>query len=123
MKTFLFTIVSATILLSCSSQNTGAITTDATYGYSKDNPVKVGGVDSGPANERKYLNNLTGPNGEPVTFHRNGSCCAFETSNSSFGGMLDIYSVTYEGKGDTIKLYINMYDSAKLKAPLGFKMK
>ncbi|ESU25071.1 hypothetical protein FSS13T_18600 [Flavobacterium saliperosum S13] len=38
-------------------------------------------------------------------------------------GMLDIYKITYEGKKDTLTLYLNMYDKEKLKAPLGFKFK
>lgn len=97
---------------------------DETYGYSKENPIKVGGNSNGPANERNYLNSLSGPNGETVQFKRSGSCCHFETKNSDFGmGMLDIYRVTYEGKNDTVSLYINMYDKAKLKAPVGFKFK
>ncbi|ESU22941.1 hypothetical protein FLJC2902T_32400 [Flavobacterium limnosediminis JC2902] len=100
------------------------MTTDSTYGYSKENPIKVGGDVNGPANERNFLSSLSGPNGEAIWFERSGSCCSFETRNSSFGmGMLDRYKVTYEGKKDTLVLYLNMYDKAKLKAPLGFKFK
>lgn len=122
----LFIIFAGTIILSCSSTKsvTQETTTDATYGYSKENPIKVGGESDGPANERKYLNSLSGPNGETLIYKRSGSCCHFETKSSSFGmGMLDIYKVTYEGKKDTVSLYINMYDKAKLKAPVGFKFK
>ncbi len=118
------------LLLSCaSSANTNTsddskVSTDKTYGYSEKNPIKVGGVENGPINERKYLNSLTGPNGEKVSYERRGSCCAFNTKNSPFGGgLLDIYAVSYEGKNDTISLYLNMYDKANLKAPIGFKMK
>ncbi|MBD8082762.1 2-dehydro-3-deoxyphosphooctonate aldolase [Chryseobacterium sp. GCR10] len=100
------------------------MSSDETYGYTEKNPVKVGGATNGPSNERKYLNSLTGPNGEAVSFVRNGSCCAFSTKNSPFGGgLLDMYSVTYEGKKDTVTLYLNMYDKGKLKAPAGFKIK
>ena len=122
----LLIILSLTTLVSCSTTKSGApeLNTDATYGYSEKNPIKVGGDINGPANEQKFLNSLTGPNGEVVEYSRSGSCCHFETRNSSFGmGMLDIYRVTYEGKKDTVKLYINMYDKAKLKAPVGFKFK
>jgi hypothetical protein len=31
--------------------------------------------------------------------------------------------VTYDGKKDTVTLYLNMYDKAKLKAPLGFRFR
>lgn len=114
------------VFISCSTSKTGSNenTSNANYGYSKDNPIKVGGNSNGPANERNYLNSLSGPNGEQVTYSRSGSCCHFETKNSSFGmGMLDIYRVTYEGKKDTISLYLNMYDKETLKCPVGFKFK
>ena len=93
------------------------------YGYSEKNPIKVGGVNTGPANERNYLNKLTGPKGEPVTYHRQGSCCMFESSKASFGGMLDIYEVEIEGVTIKKHLYLNMYDEDKLYAPKGFLMK
>ena len=126
--TYLFSI--AVMLLSCtvanntSAENGGNISTDNTYGYTEKNPVKVGGTEKGPLDERKYLSSLTGPNGEQVSFVRVGSCCPFSTRNSPFGGgLLDMYTVTYEGKKDSVTLYLNMYDKAKVKAPVGFKMK
>ncbi|WP_255345422.1 hypothetical protein [Pontibacter sp. BAB1700] len=39
------------------------------------------------------------------------------------GGLLDKYSITYEGLAEPIILYINMYDSDKLKVPVGFTLK
>ncbi len=121
MKYFILLII-LSIFISCSSakENTSSIN----YGYSEKNAVKVGGFDNGPRNERNYLNSLTGPNGEKVVFNRLGSCCEFKTKNSPFGnGLLDKYAVTYEGKKDTVVLYINMYDNTELKAPPGFVMK
>lgn len=101
------------------------ISDDETYGYSQKNAVKVGGVDKsqGPLNERRYLNALTGPDGEPVWYYRTGSCCPVESdSDYTLTGMamLDVYRVTWEGKGDTVNLYINMYDYGEMKAPKGF---
>lgn len=122
----LFIILSLSSLISCSTTKSGSaeMNADSTYGYSEKNPIKVGGERNGPANERKFLNSLSGPNGEIVKYNRTGSCCHFETRNSSFGmGMLDIFKVTYEGKKDTVTLYLNMYDEAELKAPVGFKFK
>lgn len=119
-------LTSLIVLISCSTSKTGnkETTTDSTYGYSKENPIKVGGNSNGPVNERNYLNSLSGPNGEQITYSRSGSCCHFETNKSSFGmGMLDIYRVSYEGKKDTISLYLNMYDKETLKSPVGFKFK
>jgi hypothetical protein len=79
---------------------------------------------SGAANQREYLNSLSGPNGEEVSFVRVGSCCPFKTKNSSFNsGLLDIYKVTYDGKGDTVRLYLNLYDEEPVRAPLGFKFR
>lgn len=97
---------------------------DKTYGYTESNPIKVGGFMEGPKNERRFLNALAGPNGEKISYYRIGSCCQFKTKNSSFGsGMLDMYSVTYEGAPGEIKLYINMYDADLLKVPVGFTLK
>lgn len=94
------------------------------YGYSQQNPIKVGGGNQGPAMERKYLNRLTGPNGEIVTYQRSGSCCHFDTSNGFMGmGMLDIYIVKIAGDTVSKKLYLNMYDSGRLYAPKGFLLK
>jgi len=115
------------ILVSCSAskQGPGSSSSPASakgYGYSKEDPIKVGGVQSGPANERAYLDRLTGPNGERVTYARQGSCCPFKTPNGLFdnSGMLDIYEVRYKGLPKPVILYINMYDRDELKAPEGF---
>lgn len=98
-------------------------TQDETYGYTQENPIKVGGVmDSGPENERKFLNALLGPNGEKVTYNRRGSCCPFKTPNGIIekSGLLDIYEVKIEGTGTVVKLYLNMYDKGNLYIPVGF---
>ncbi|MCL2626077.1 MAG: hypothetical protein FWD46_04580 [Cystobacterineae bacterium] len=100
---------------------------DKTYGYSKKNPIMVGGAHEyqGPQNERRFLNALTGPKGEPIRYQRLGSCCPFYTRNGLIqdGGLLDMYEVSYEGLAAPVILYINMYDSDVLKVPLGFELK
>ncbi|RZK13034.1 MAG: 2-dehydro-3-deoxyphosphooctonate aldolase [Flavobacterium sp.] len=124
MKRIFILVLTVAFLNACStSKKTTESKNDGKYGYSESNAIKVGGVNDGPKNERKFLNSLTGPNGEKVTFQRKGSCCPFETKNSSYGGMLDQYLVSYEGKKDTVTLYLNMYDSEKLEAPEGFVLK
>ena len=99
-------------------------TEDKTYAYDRSNPVKVGGINeqSGPLNERRYLNGLLGPNGEEIMYARAGSCCNFKTPNGFIEntGMLDIYRVTWTGSKDTVNIYINMYDKGDLKIPVGF---
>lgn len=100
---------------------------DKTYAYKKSNPVKVGGSNesSGPANERRYLNALLGPNGEEVFYYRAGSCCSFKTPNGLLDntGMLDQYRVSWTGSMDTLTIYINMYDKGNLKIPVGLTAK
>jgi hypothetical protein len=130
MKKGLYTVAITLLIIGCSSSKSNSSDTtssnsvDETYGYNEKNAIKVGGFDQGPKNERDYLNSLTGPNGEPVSFIRKGSCCDFKTNNSPLGiGLLDMYKVWYTGKKDTVLLYINMYDKGKLKAPKGFIMK
>ncbi len=102
------------------------ISKDKTYGLSPKNPVEVGGANNseGPKNERRYLNALTGPNGEAISYYRAGSCCPVKSKNGFMGmAMLDNYRVTWEGSKDTVSIYINMYDSGKLMAPVGFGLK
>lgn len=99
------------------------ISDDETYGYTVENPIKVGGINQseGPLNERRYLNALYSPTGKAIDYYRKGSCCPFETENGFMGsGMLDIYEVTWKGQTVPIILYINMYDFGPLKAPKGF---
>ena len=99
------------------------VSDDPTYGYDKANPVKVGGVSesSGPANERRFLNALLGPNGEEINYFRAGSCCHFKTPNGIMDntGLLDLYRVYWSGASDTLDIYINMYDKGDLKVPVG----
>lgn len=104
------------------------ISTDKTYGLTPKNPVEVGGAkdSEGVQNERRFLNALAGPNGERISYYRAGSCCPVKSDNDPFGFgsvMLDNYRVTWENSKDTVSIYINMYDSGKLKAPVGFTIK
>jgi len=102
------------------------VSEDPTYGYTPENPIMVGsGGGSGPMNERRFLNALMGPDGEAITYSRQGSCCEFRTKNGLLGnsGFLDIYTIAHKGLEEEITLYINMYDSDVLKIPVGFKKK
>lgn len=103
-----------------------AISDDETYGYTQQNPIKVGGVknSSGPLNERRFLNALLGPESQPLTYYRQGSCCPFKSPNGLMGsGLLDKYEVKYDGLEKPLIIYINMYDAGELKAPKGFTFK
>ncbi len=100
-------------------------TDDETYGYSADNPVKVGGVTEGPVNERRYLNGLVGPKGEDIEYYRISSCCPFKTPHGLIDntGMLDKYAVYWKNSPDTLVIYINMYDKGDLFVPVGLQAK
>ena len=96
----------------------------ATYGFSQSDPVKVGGPDGGPARERRFLDQLAGPNGEAVTYTRLGSCCPFPTPRSFLGhGLLDQYQVQIAGEPAPKILYLNMYDYQEPLIPRGFTAK
>ncbi|ASB51119.1 2-dehydro-3-deoxyphosphooctonate aldolase [Alkalitalea saponilacus] len=97
---------------------------DPTYGYAKENPVMTGGGADRVLNQRRYLNALTGPEGQYVSYRRLGSCCMFKTKNGTFGdtGLLDMYELTYDGIQEPVILYINMYDSDTLQVPVGFRL-
>jgi hypothetical protein len=89
-----------------------AISTDPSYGYTKANPIKVGGNwFEGPLRETAYLTNLAGPNGEIISFERTGS--------ENYGDtILDIFVIT--GLGKNVILYIDMYAFSEPQTPVGF---
>jgi len=96
------------------STDTCPIATDSTYGYTKENAIRVGeGGDlfGGPARERAYLDNLRGPAGEPISYERTGSLNFEDT-------ILDEYVIT--GLASPVTLYLDIYKFEELKAPVGF---
>ncbi|MBF9140538.1 hypothetical protein [Hymenobacter properus] len=96
--------------------------TDTTYGFTETNPVRVGGgKEAGARNQQRYLNALLGPKGQPIEYQLEGSCCAFkiEAGGVLNEGQLDIYSVTWKGRKEPLKLYLNMYEEGALAAPMG----
>ena len=95
-------------------QNSGTciISDDKTYGYTEENPIKVGGdFLDGPARERAYLDNLLGPTGGVLTYERIGSL-------PSGDAILDQYHIT--GVGVDATLYLDEYNYSALQAPVGF---
>lgn len=96
------------------TQPTGGcvISADKTYGYTQENPIKVGGdAFGGPARERVYLDNLLGANGEKISYERIGSQ-PFENT------ILDVFEVTIAG--EKLTLYIDEYAFTAPQAPVGF---
>lgn len=95
-----------------------SVAKSAKYGYSKKNAIKVGTI----PNEYVYLALLRAPNGEKVTYVREGTCCQFPTTNSPFGkGLIDVWVITMPD-GKQKKLYINGYDYEDPKCPKGFSI-
>lgn len=119
------------LVIACKTKNASlsksVTSTNFEYGYTPENPIKVGGVKTheGPANEREYLNSLTDLSGNNLSFYRIGSCCHFDTPNGFINGkgLLDKFAVYVKGQKDTVVLYLNLYDEDKLLAPRGFKFK
>jgi hypothetical protein len=94
-------------------------------GYAPENPIRVGGgsLEEGGLAQRRYLESLRGPRGEPVTYLRLGSCCRFSTPRGFQGaGMLDAYEVRYPGLAKPVTLYLDLYTPAPASQglPAGF---
>ena len=87
------------------------ISADPTYGYSPENAIRVGEGDpfSGPSLERAYLDQLSGPSGEPVTYERLGSVPQGDT-------ILDSNKVSFGGRAVT--LYLDEFSGEPFRVPL-----
>ena len=90
------------------------VATDATYGLTAANAVKVGlDEKSGPEREAQYLKALRGPAGQPVRTSRIGSALSGTT-------VLHIYELSYEGQEKPVAVYLDAYHFETPKAPTGF---
>lgn len=93
---------------------------DPAFATTKDHAAQVGGGAMYAASrERRYLDALRGPGGEPLQYRRRGSLPL--DPNSGDLTILDAYDVTYPGIAQTAVLYLDAYhfDDA-LVAPKGF---
>lgn len=94
-------------------ENLCPVTADPSYGYSRDNPIRVGEGDllAGPSLEQAYLDQLRGPEGQIIEYERLGS--------ENYGAtMLDAYQVIYNGT--SVVLYLDMYHLEPFRVPIGF---
>jgi len=148
IKRYLFLIMSSLILTSCVStkltikniddsakspellnSKTYKLTktaTDKNYGYDQDYPVNIGfgNLKQREINAEKFLNALLGPNGEEITYTKDGDCCPFPTGKSELGsGMLGVYIITWEGNSKPLTLYINIYEKSEVFIPKGLTAK
>ena len=109
-----------------SSEDRRGVRPTPAYAVTPEKPVKVGGgFKDGAKHQEAYLNALQGPDGQPVTWKRQGTCCPFKTPNGIVGerGLLDRVEVTYKGLKDPVILYLNLYDREAPLAPAGFMLK
>jgi hypothetical protein len=91
---------------------------DPAFAMSKAQAVQVGGGAMFAASrERRYLDALRGPAGEPVHYKRTGTAHVEGDDRT----ILDVYEVTYSGLEKPSVLYLDAYhfDDA-LRAPKGF---
>ncbi len=96
------------------------------YGFTQENPIKVGtGTEGGPANQRAYLNLLRDAQGKPIKYERLSSCCSYKSEYGFMGmAMLDKYEITYlneKGKEKKAIVYISFYDYDEPQILYGFK--
>jgi hypothetical protein len=105
-------------------------TDDPSYGYSMDKPIEIGGFLEGRGNDwpAQYFSSLLGPNGEPTTYERVKSCCAFAVTNPKIveagikTGFLDQFKVTIDGQ-EPVYLFVTLYTEGKILAPKGFTVR
>ncbi len=98
--------------ISSSTNGLCEMASDSSYGYTQENPIKVGGDDfGGPPRERAFLDNLLGPNGEKISYERTGSLQFGDT-------ILDAFEI--KGLAKNVTLYIDEYSYTEPQAPVGF---
>jgi len=96
------------------------------YGFDKDYPINLGFglLHERETNKEKFLNALCGPNGEKITYTHQGNCCPFPTDKSQLGsGMLDVYTLAWEGNTKPFTIYLNSYEKGKILIPIGLSAK
>jgi len=99
---------------------------DPRYGYEKEYPINCFFKNSkdDSINQQRFLNALSGPNGEKIFYKKLESCCPFPTKRSEMGaGFLDVYEITWVGLKRPIRLYFNIYEKGRLMVPVGFGLK
>jgi hypothetical protein len=106
------------LLLSQPPASSCAVADEPEFGTVMTHAIQVGGgAMYAGARERRYLDALRGPAGQPLQYKRTGSR-PFETNSLT---ILDIYEVTYAGLDKPVVLFLDAYhfDDA-LRAPKGF---
>lgn len=81
------------------------VSDDATFGYTKENPIKMGGADlsEGIAGSKYYLRSLRDKHNKPFNVSRIGSVGPGED-----GHIVDLYQLI-DSEGTKYKLYFDVY--------------
>ena len=106
------------LLLSQAPASSCGVADEPAFGSALTSAIQVGGGAMYAASrQRRYLDALRGPGGEPLQYKRTGS----KPLDSEGRAIIDIYEVTYAGLDKPVVLYLDAYhfDDA-LKAPKGF---
>src|SRR3954447_8480853 len=83
-----------------------AVSDDAAFATTKQQAAQVGGgAMYAAARERRYLDALRGPGGEPLQYKRRGSL----PLDANALTILDEYEVTYPGQPQPATLYLDAY--------------
>ena len=112
--------------LTLTKDNTFVITAfskDKKYGYDKDYPINIfyKTTINDSINQPRFLNALTGPKGEKISYKKSQNCCPFPSKKSESGaGLLEIYEITWVGQIKPVKLYLNIFEKGILMVPMGF---
>ena len=90
---------------------------DPGYGYTPEQAVQIGGGAMFVASrERRYLDSLRGPGGEPVRYKRMGTTMLEPNAAS----VIDVYEVSYDGAERPLTVYLDAYHfDDLLRAPKG----
>jgi hypothetical protein len=111
--------------LTLSKDNTFVISLfskDKKYGYDKNYPINIfyRSTKNDSVNQPRFLNALSGPKGEKISYRKLQNCCPFTSKKSESGaGLLEIYEITWIGQIKPIKLYLNRYEKGILMVPMG----
>ncbi len=92
------------------------VATDPTYGFSPENPIRLGSLNlyDGIARMEAYLNTLRGPNFEEISYTR------LDPVYNQADQIVDPYKITYAGLSKPLTLYFDLYNYESPMAPAGF---
>ncbi len=79
-------------------------TVDSTYGFTANNPIKVGGGIF-PKHIYRYLNSLTNNEGKEVSYERIGSCCGEEINRKK-----PLTKFRIKNDSENLEIYFDQYE-------------